>query len=282
MRIIISGTTNGIGYATLRELFRNGHELITVNRNIDRAEEVKKKFEQDVKTEGSITNFNADFSDLDSVQSVCREIKSHYSIVDVLINNAGLFCDSYRQTAQSLEMTLGVNYFAPVLLTQGLLPLLKESGRARIINVSSRAALFGKIRFKNFYSLNAPHGFPAYSASKLALVLWTRSLADSLAGIDVIAVHPGEVASNIWTGDTFFMKMMAPIVRKKYQTIEEGAETSIHLAESVDVSRFNGFFVEKQDQIVPYNKRCLDDKLRDLLYSETENLFVKLGFSPVL
>lgn len=279
MRIIISGTTNGIGYATLRELFKNGHELITVNRNIERAEEIKKEFEKEIKTEGSIKNFYADFSDLGSVQLVCQEIKSHISSVDVLINNAGLFCDSHQQTAQGLEMTLGVNYFAPVLLTRSLLPLLKDSGRGRIINLSSRAALFGKIRFKKLCSAKHPHGFPAYSASKLAVVLWTRSLAESVQGVDVIAVHPGEVASNIWTGDTFFMKMMAPIVRNKYQTIDVGAETSIYLAETDDVSKFNGCFVEKKDQIVPFNKRCSDDVTRDLLYSKTDDLFVKIGFS---
>lgn len=282
MRIIISGTTNGIGWATLRELFKNGHELITINRNINRAEEVKKEFEQEFKFGGSIINFNADFSDLESVQLVCREISSYYTSVDVLINNAGLFCDSHQQTAQGLEMTLGVNYFAPVLLTRGLLPLLKKSGSSRIINVSSKAALFGKIRFKKLCSSKHPHGFPGYSASKFAVVLWTRSLADSLDGINVIAVHPGEVASNIWTGDTFFMKMMAPIVRKKYQTIEEGAETSIHLAGAGDVSRFNGCFVEKRDQIVPYNKRCLDDEVIDRLEKDTEDFFRKNNLTKVV
>ena len=60
------------------------------------------------------------------------------------------------------------------------------------MNVSSRAALYGRIRFNSFFTSKHPHGFPAYSASKLAVLLWTRTLASELADIDVIAVHPGE------------------------------------------------------------------------------------------
>lgn len=82
-----------------------------------------------------------DLSDLNSVRSFVEAFKAKHDRLDVLVNNAGVYEVSYKQTKDGYESNFGINHLGHFLLTNLLLPTLLASPQARVVNVSSRAHL---------------------------------------------------------------------------------------------------------------------------------------------
>jgi NAD(P)-dependent dehydrogenase (short-subunit alcohol dehydrogenase family) len=188
-RIIVTGATNGVGLATARALARAGAHVILAVRNLElgaqRAAEMG----------GDTSVLKLDLAEQASVRAFPDLFDGE---VDVLINNAGLVAQTRSETVDGFEVTLGTNFLGPFALTNLLLPRV----RSQIINVGSDAHKSAKI------GLDDPHlrtrkwsAFPAYSRSKLAVMLWGLELDRRLraAGSPVTTqlTHPGWVASNL-------------------------------------------------------------------------------------
>ena len=112
-----------------------------------------------------------------------------------------LFVRTRQATEDGFELQFGVNHLAPFLLTNLLLDLLERSAPARIVIVASRAHRRGALDFDDLSFERKPYnGFAAYSASKLANVLFAFELARRLEGTGVTAnaLHPGVVATQIF------------------------------------------------------------------------------------
>ena len=105
----------------------------------------------------------------------------------------------YTKTEEGFEQQIGVNHLAHFLLTNLLLDRLKEAPSARIVNVSSRAHRRGKINFDDLQSEKSYAKLQAYSQSKLANVLFTRSLAQRLkgTGVTTYSLHPGGINTEL-------------------------------------------------------------------------------------
>ena len=151
--------------------------------------------------EGSVESFAADLSDLAQVEALAEGIAARHERLDVLINNAGVFAASEPVTKDGLDVRFVVNTIAPYLLTQRLLPRIAPAGR--VVNLSSAAqspvdmrALAGEV---------AVTDGPAYAQSKLALTMWSRSLAQSLGdqGRVVLAVNPGSLLATKMVQEAF-------------------------------------------------------------------------------
>ena len=122
------------------------------------------------------------------------------SRVDVLVNNAGTFTLTRRETVDGLETQLAVNWLSAFMLTGLLLPLLKEAHGARVISLSSGSHFSGKMHWKDPGLRRGYHGLKAYDQSKLAVLLFTYELArrlDATAEISSHAVDPGLVKTDI-------------------------------------------------------------------------------------
>lgn len=188
--ILITGSTDGIGKLTAIKLAKEGHIVYLHGRNADKLKEVTKEVKAASANE-NIYGFVADFTNLNAVVAMADEVKSKLSVLDVLINNAGIFKAEAEITAEGFDIRFAVNYFAPFIFTNALLPLLKNSTNSRIINLSSAAqapvsleALEGKSK------LSAQ---TAYAQSKLAITMWSFHLAENLKSSIVIAVNPGSL-----------------------------------------------------------------------------------------
>ena len=118
----------------------------------------------------------ADFSDLQQVRELARRYQDRHQKLDVLINNAGSFFNTRRETPYGVEMTFLVNHLAPYLLTNLLLDTLQGSAPARIVNVSSDAHRYGTMDFDDLGFQRGYFGMRAYARSKLANVLFTYEL----------------------------------------------------------------------------------------------------------
>lgn len=243
--ILITGPTSGIGKATALELARKGFDLILVARNEQKVRQLQELIGDAVKTDF----IPCDLSSIASVKKAVATIKSRYSKIDVLINNAGIMVEKKELSVDGIELTFATNHIGPFALTTGLIDLLKAGDRARIVNVSSEAHIFALFDIKKLANPSWYQDLIVYGRSKFANILLSNELADRLRAFDITsnALHPGTVASNFadhgngLTGN--FMRLFRPF----FKSTEHGAKTSIFLASSPEVEGITGqFFVDSK------------------------------------
>jgi len=244
--VMVTGANSGIGKSASLALAEKGATVVMVARNKERGDAARSEI---VRKSGnnSIDLLLADLSSLESVRQLVAEFRKKYSKLHVLINNAGLFNQRRRVTADGYENTFATNYLAPFLLTNLQLDLLKASAPSRIINVSSVGHYNGHINFDDLNLEKEYGGWKAYGQSKLALVLFTHELAKKLqgTGVTVNAVHPGTVATNIWSRPLGPVGFIMALPKLFMTSPDQGAETIVYLASSTDAKGLNGEYLEK-------------------------------------
>jgi NAD(P)-dependent dehydrogenase (short-subunit alcohol dehydrogenase family) len=185
--ILITGSTDGIGLETAKMLVSLGHNVLLHGRSPAKLENVERALSA-IADGGQVESYVADLSRMADVEALAKAVAEKHAKLDVLINNAGVFTATDPITHDGLDVRFAVNTLAPYLLTKRLLPLIESSGR--VINLSSAAqapvdpeAFVGRVKL--------PDG-TAYAQSKLAITMWSRSMALSLKddGPAIIAVNP--------------------------------------------------------------------------------------------
>lgn len=169
MKIIVTGASRGIGYELVRLLAQDSkHQILAVSRNHERLE----KLRQDCKGDpGKLLVQPFDLEMLEDISTrFLPAVQEHFDSLDILVNNAGLLVNKpFEQlNLEDLKRSLAVNYLAPVVLIQGLLPLLLKAQKPHVINISSMGGVQGSIKFP---------GLCSYSSSKAALGVMTECLA---------------------------------------------------------------------------------------------------------
>jgi len=261
--VLITGATDGIGEQTALELARRGHRILLHGRNEEKGKNVLEAIKKE-SGNGDNDLYLSDFADLAAVQEMAGQIKENESSLDVLVNNAANYYKERRLTTDGLEMTFTVNHLAPFVLSLNLLPLLKASAPARIINVASGAHKnIHEVDFDNLQGEKTYEGYHAYSLSKLGNVLFTRELARRLegSGVTVNSLNPGVV-------DT---KLLHKSFGGGGKSVEEGAQTPVYLANSPDVSDVTGKnFKYKQER--PPSDLAMDADLQKKFWEVSEEL----------
>jgi len=244
--VMITGANSGIGKAASRALAKMGATVVMVARDKERGEAAKADIIRE-SGNSSVDLLLADLSSLESVRQLATEFQKKYSKLHVLINNAGLFNQRRHVTTDGYENTFATNYLASFLLTNLQLGLLKASAPSRIINVSSVGHYTGHINFDDLNLERDYGGWKAYGQSKLALVLFTHELAKKLqhSGVTVNAIHPGTVATNIWTRPFGPAGFITALPKLFMASPEKGAETIVYLASSPDAQSLSGEYLEK-------------------------------------
>jgi len=233
--ILVTGSTSGLGREVALRLAATGAHIIVHGRNRERGEEVVREIEADGR--GSARFYAADFASLAEVKAFADAIVRDYDRLDVLINNAGIWLntgDKRQLSADGIEMHFAVNYLAGFVLTERLHDLLVAGAPSRIINVASAAQSpvdFDDINLDNNYTDSR-----AYAVSKLAQVIFTFTLADSLkdSGVSVFALHPATLM------DTGMVEAHGITPRA---TVADGAEAVLNLVNAPDLESgqyFNG------------------------------------------
>ena len=188
--ILVTGSTDGIGLETARMLVSLGHNVLLHGRNPAKLKEVEKTL-SGLPDGGRVESYVSDLSRMAEVEALAKAVADKHAKLDVLINNAGVYRVAELVSQDGLDTRFAVNTIAPYLLTQRLLPLLGASGR--VINLSSAAqasvdpeALVGRVELSDG---------AAYAQSKLAITMWSRSMALALKddGPVIIAVNPGSM-----------------------------------------------------------------------------------------
>lgn len=256
--VIVTGGNAGIGFETAKDLADRGARVIIGCRDAGRGTTARDKI---ISATGNKEVFykHLDLASLASVRSFADEIIKSEKQLDILINNAGVLETTLSKTEDGLCTGMQINHFAPFLLTNLLLPLLKQSAPSRIITVSSTAHRYGTIDFDNLnLEKETEKSFgmwKLYSNTKLCNVLMTIELARLLEGTGVTAnsLHPGAVDTSIanrfmnqpWMKWMKYLKYINFMVRNAW----EGAQTPIYLTVSPEVSSVSGrYFAECREQ----------------------------------
>jgi NAD(P)-dependent dehydrogenase (short-subunit alcohol dehydrogenase family) len=221
---LVTGSTDGVGRLVARKLGQAGARVLVHGRDAERGARVV----ADIEASGGAADFlSADLSALAEVRRLADAAQATVDRLDILINNAGIGTAGPRQTsAEGFELRFAVNYLAGFLLTLLLLPLIKNSAPARIVNVSSAGQQpidFGNVMLTRGYS-----GTRAYCQSTLAQIMFTIDLGAALegTGVTVTCLHP---ATDMDTN------MVRRAGVRPLNTVEEGALAILNLATSPGV-----------------------------------------------
>ncbi len=244
---LVTGANSGIGFATAEELASRGAAVVMVCRDKERGEAARARIAKRV-PEASIDLLIADLSSQAEIRRLAAQLIDRYARLDVLVNNAGVFLGSRRETADGLEATFAINHLAYFQLTNLLLPLLKASAPSRIVNVSSNAHDGARLDLSDLNSASRYNGMRAYRNSKLANLLFTYELARRLegSGVTANALHPGVVGTRIGRASPLAARLFFILAKPVLLSPRKGAATTLYLATSPEVEGISGKYFMKR------------------------------------
>jgi NAD(P)-dependent dehydrogenase (short-subunit alcohol dehydrogenase family) len=241
---LITGATDGVGRASALALAKKGFKVVLAARSQRKADALRAEIEAVAGVEAD--SILVDLTSLKQVRQAADTYAAHYSRLDVLLNNAGVFGTTRTLTEDGFESTFQVNYLSHFVLTQSLLGVLRNSEQGRVINLSSSIYSIGRfvpgdLQFARRYSVMG-----AYAASKLLVLMFTKELARRLSGTRVTAnaAHPGVVRTQMMKSVPGALRLIALASLPFSVTPEEGARTPVFLATAPEVRDVTGeYFV---------------------------------------
>jgi len=260
---IVTGANSGAGFATSKQLVRQGAHVVGACRRVQVAKEA---FAELASEQGSAEIMALDLASLSSVRQFAETFNAKYDRLDGLVNNAGIMACPEGTTADGFETQFGVNHLGHFLLTEQLLETLKASARSRIVCLSSVAHVGSKKQPGEIYldDLNYKNRdydrLEAYTQSKLANVLHALNLSERLSGTGVSAfsVHPGWIRSNLaqhamplWVQNVLMRPFSGPLGMMSW---EEGAQTTLHCLLDADAPQRSGAYFSQNSILYPDKK----------------------------
>lgn len=274
---LVTGASNGIGKAAAIMLAKKGASLVLLCRDRDRGETAMAEISLRSGNE-DIDLLVADLGSLRQVRKAAGAFLESRRPLHVLVNNAGAIHMDRSLTEDGVETTFAVNHLGHFLLTGILLDRMRESGQARIVNVSSEAHRIGygdgRIAFDDLMGERQYGGWKAYGQSKLANILFTRELARRLdpAEVTVNAMHPGVVASEFGRNNRKgWMPWLQALYRPFCRSNEKGADTAVWLAAIPEIEGVTGKYFKDRKVRTPA-PQALDDHDAARLWRISEEL----------
>jgi len=274
---LITGGTSGIGFHTAQEIAKEKKTVIITGKNLIKGKKILNQIKNNASND-DIHYINGDLSSQEEILNIVKVIKKKFSKIDVLINNVGTAYLKRTESVDGIEKTFATNHLSYFLITGLLLPLLINSNKSRIVNVSSSIHKkcthidFNDIEMKNSYNV-----FDAYRQSKLCNILFTYFLSNKLKsrGITVNCLNPGSINTgftyidNRNSANSYINQTLIKIPRKIYNISKdmfkkknllknstnllsslEGAKTSIYLAMDDSLDGITGKYYHKKESLL--------------------------------
>lgn len=268
---LVTGASGGIGLETARGLAAQGARVVLACRDAGRGEAARR----DITATTGNPDVEVSLVDLGSrasTRAFAAAFRERHPALHVLVNNAGVWLERRRESAEGVELTWATNMLGYAHVARELLPLLRAGAPSRIVNVASQLArdldlddvLFRRRRYASV---------TAYAQSKQANRMWTWALARRLAGSGVTAnaLHPGSVRTGIFAKGGGPLSWIMPVATRFLagKTPAEGADTVVWLASSPEVeSRSGGFYIDRRE----IRCRFRDEPAEERVYALCESM----------
>ncbi|KAJ6542827.1 NAD-P-binding protein [Mycena capillaripes] len=300
---IVTGGNRGMGFHLTQQLANHGAKVYLAARSQDSASQAISRIEsENPKLQGQdrIVFLQLDLGSLKGAQQAAERYLALESRVDILIHNAALMSHDYAKTTDGIEDGFAVNYLAPFVFTQTLIPLLISTSKqsnsdVRVIMIASAVHSFAPSggKFNTLEEINDPLGpvkspngirsrYARYARSKLAAILFTKELQHHLdtaaARTVVMSVDPGGVATetvlaSAQNGVPLIGSLFRFAMSKLARSPLDGAATALFAATSPDVkaryTEFKGALVSDFGAIARGSKDAENAELAKTLWVTT-------------
>lgn len=228
---LITGSTDGIGQETARQLLVKGWRVLVHGRSKERAESVVKALGG---AGGEAEPVWGDLASMDAVVKLAEQTAKTAPRLDVLLLNAGVFESTRSLSPDGFERTMAINHFAHLLLSLRLRERLAAAPAGRVIWVSSGVHHGARLDLDDLDLMKGWSGYGAYASSKLANALSAAEMArrPEWAGLLAFSLHPGVVGTKLLTRN-FGMGGVSTA---------EGSKTSVFCVLTPDLKRHNGAY----------------------------------------
>lgn len=272
--VLITGINSGLGLESARVLAKRGARIVGAARTRDKAAEACRAFGE------AAIPVACELSEPASVRACVKEVKDKGIELDVLLCNAGIMALPERTIVHGQELQFLTNHIGHFILVTGLIDQLTERGR--VVMLSSGAHMWAPpggiqledLSFSRDYSPNR-----AYGQSKLANLLFARSLARRLAGTKKTAnaVHPGVINTNLGRHMSPVMRAIAPVAEAiALKTIPQGAATQCYVSVHPSLDVVTGEYFADCN-VARSSRYSRDEALGDRLWTVTEEIVARLA-----
>lgn len=269
--VVITGASTGVGRAAATIAVRDGDHVVIVSKDPKRGARALRSVRASGPGDASLEL--ADLASLGAVRDLADRLRSRFTRIDVLVNNAGILSALRRTTADGFERTMATNFLGPFLLTN----LLKEpldTARGRIVNVSSdghrsgdltRAPLEDILRGRAWAGM-----LKAYGDSKLAVVLFSFEWMRRTPGVIANVLHPGVVRTRVWNRNWHPLSLFMQPFKLFMGKAERGAEAVMRLTRP-GIADEGGEYFEKMRPARAADQ-AYDERLAAKLWDTSESL----------
>ena len=197
---VVTGANSGLGYHTAKALAGKGARVIMACRNLEKGELARQQILA-LNPPAEPELWPLDLASLESVRAFAQRYHAASETLDLLINNAGLMAIPEGRTQEGFEMQFGVNHLGHFALSAQLWSALSRTPGSRIVQLSSLAHKFGRIRFEDIHWNLKYSKWGAYGMSKLANLMFIRELSRRIQKSEhqvlAVASHPGYASTEL-------------------------------------------------------------------------------------
>jgi len=271
---LITGVNSGLGYESARVLAERGAHIVGAARTLEKATDAFSR----LGIKG--TPLACDLSEIDSVRAAVATVKASGVVLTGILANAGIMALPELKQQSGIELQFFTNHIGHFALVTGLVDQLSETGRVVMLSSGAhRMAGENGIEFDNLSGETNYHPWRMYGQSKLANILFAKSLAKRFANQGskrtANAVHPGVIMTNlarhIPNAEGMFANMKATM-----KTIPQGAATQCYVAVNPESADASGKYFSDCREAEPI-PAALDSELADRLWRRTEAILAQLG-----
>jgi len=279
--IIVTGANSGIGFSSALKLAKLGHNVVMMCRNAQRGETARQNIIEQA-PHSMIDLILVDLSSQQSIRDGVAQFKNRHPQLNVLINNAANFDITQKQpiiTADGVEAIFATNHLGTFLLTQLLLPILKDSVPARVINIASKGLIahpFLNIVFDNLNGQKKYSPGGAYYHSKLAQIMFTYDLAKKLEGtgvaVNCIRVPAVRLDNGRYDHIPSFLRALYRFKMIFSLTTDQMADVYVKLAVDPEFEGVTGAYIDENCQKVKSSKHSYDRETWEHLWKISMNM----------
>lgn len=260
-RIIITGATGSIGFATVEAMAQKGYPILMACRNMEKGEKMRDELVARIPS-ADLEVARLELSSLEEVRAFVASLEGR--TFAGLFNNAGTMSRRYGTTTDGFERTMAVNYIAPYLLTRLLEPQMEDG--AHIVDMVSLSTKFASIGKDVLQKKSSDFGqLSSYSHSKIALLLFSLEFAKRHPRLKVNMSDPGIVDSNMIRLERWFDPLTDIIFRPFCNSPRRGAVPAVNALLTQESGKYF-----KGRGFGDASKRFTAHELREWLWEETE------------